>query len=386
VTAAKKVSKTKETKVNTKAKQSSVKVIGESSVMEKLLAKHEAEVKSYSQGDKVRGKIQEITPKRVVVDIGGKSEAIVAEKAFKEAESYIKTLKVGDIVEASVIIPETYDGFTILSFRHASANASWKRVEVAEKKGTPLKVDVRSVLTSGLMVSVGGLTGFIPRSQLGKAIVKDLDSLVGKKISAVVIDTDRGSNKVVLSEKEVSEADELAIVRDAIKNIKEGKVFEGVVTTIYDFGCFVTINAAKKGKDKVELDGLVHISELSWDKIGKPEDEVKVGDKVKVKVIGKTKGKLALSMKQTKEDPWDTIEKKYKKDGKVEGKVVKQSDFGVFIQLEPGVEGLIHLTKIPPGKKLGRGDKVNVYIEEVDKKEKRISLGLVLTAKPVGYK
>jgi ribosomal protein S1 len=387
VTAAKKVSKTQKTKGKTKVNKSSVKVISESSVMEKLLAKHEAEVKSYSQGDKVKGKIQEITPKRVVVDIGGKSEAIVAEKAYKEAESYIKTLKVGDVVEASIIIPETYDGFTILSFRHASANASWKRIETAEKDGTPLRVDVRSVLTSGLMVNVGGLTGFVPRSQLGKDIVKDLDSLVGKKINAVVIDTDRSSNKVVLSEKEVSEAEELAIVRDAIKNIKEGEVYEGVVTTIYDFGCFVTIKAGKKkSKDKVELDGLVHISELSWDKIGKPDDEVKVGEKVKVKVIGKTKGKLALSIKQTIKDPWDTIEKKYKKDQKVDGKVVKQSDFGVFIQLEPGVEGLIHLTKIPPGKKLGRGDKVNVYIEEVDKKEKRISLGLVLTAKPVGYK
>jgi ribosomal protein S1 len=383
VTAVKKVSKTQKTKVN----KSSVKVISESSVMEKLLAKHEAEVKSYSQGDKVKGTIQEITPKRVVVDIGGKSEAMVAEKAYKEAESYIKTLKVGDVVEASIIIPETYDGFTILSFRHASANASWKRIETAEKKGTPLRVDVRSVLTSGLVVNVGGLTGFVPRSQLGKDIVKDLDSLVGKKINAIVIDTDRSNNKVVLSEKEVSEAEELAIVRDAIKNIKEGEVYEGVVTTIYDFGCFVTIKAGKKkSKDKVELDGLVHISELSWDKIGKPEDEVKVGDKVKVKVIGKTKGKLALSIKQTIEDPWDTIEKKYKKDQKVEGKVIKQSDFGVFIQLEPGVEGLIHLTKIPPGKKLGRGDKVDIYIEEVDKKEKRISLGLVLTAKPVGYK
>jgi len=357
--------------------------------MDKLLAKHDVEVKSYSQGDKVKGTVIEIIPKRVVVDIGGKSEGIVAEKAYKEAESYIKTLKVGDKIEASIIIPETYDGFTILSLRHATADASWKHVETAEKKGTPLKVDVKKVLAAGLMVNVGGLTGFVPKSQLGKKILKDLDSLVGKKIEAVVIDLARGSNKVVLSEKEVSEAEEIAMVRNAIKGVKEGEVFEGVVTTIYDFGCFVTITTGKgkKPKDKqVQLDGLVHISELSWDKISKPENVVKIGDRIKVKVIGKTKGKLALSIKQTVEDPWDSIEKKYKKDQKVKGKAVKQSDFGVFIQLEPGVEGLIHLTKIPPGKRLNKGDEVAVYIENVDKKEKRISLGLVLTAKPVGYK
>jgi len=384
VTTKKKVLKTQKTR-----KKSTIKIIGGSSVMDKLLAKHDAEVKSFSQGDKVRGAVIEITPKRVVVNIGGKSEAMVAEKAYKEAESYIKTLKVGDEVEASIIIPETYDGFTILSFRHATANASWKRVETAEKKATPLKVDVRNVLTSGLMVNVGGLTGFVPKSQLGKEVLKDLDSLVGKKIEAIVIDTDRGSNKVVLSEKEVSEAEELAIVRNAIKAVKEGEVFEGVVTAVYDFGCFVTITTGKgkKAKDKrVKLVGLVHISELSWDKIGKPNEVVKAGDKVKVKIIGKTKGKLAFSIKQTLENPWDSIEKKYKKDQKVRGKVVKQSDFGVFIQLEPGVEGLVHLTKIPPGKRLVKEEEVDVYIEDVNKKEKRISLGLVLTAKPVGYK
>jgi ribosomal protein S1 len=383
------VTKNKAKKTSKASKNTSVRVISSSSVMDKLLAKHEAQVKSFSQGDKVEGVVLEILPKKVVIDVGGKSEGIVAEKAFKEASSYIKTLKVGDKVEASIIIPETYDGFTILSLRHATANAAWKRIQTAEKKGLPIKSDVKSVIASGLMVNVGGLTGFIPKSQLGGKVLKNLDSLVGKKVEAIVIDTDRSSNKVVLSEKEVSEAEEIAKVRDAIKGVKEGEVFDGVVTTVYDFGCFVTITTGKgkKAKDKkVELDGLVHISELSWDKIGKTDDVVKVGDKVKVKVIGKTKGKLALSIKQTIGDPWDTIEKKYKKDQKVKGKVVKQSDFGVFVQLEPGVEGLIHMTKIPPGKKLTRGDSVDIYVEDVDGKEKKISLGLVLTAKPVGYK
>jgi small subunit ribosomal protein S1 len=134
------------------------------------------------------------------------------------------------------------------------------------------------------------------------------------------------------------------------------------------------------------LEGLVHISELSWDKIGKPEEIVSVGDNVKVKVIGKKNGKLALSIKQTQKDPWEEAEKRYPKDKKVEGKVVRVSDFGMFVSLEPGVEGLVHITKIPPTKKFEVGDDVNVVIEEIDSKAKKLSLGLVLTAKPVGYK
>jgi len=139
-------------------------------------------------------------------------------------------------------------------------------------------------------------------------------------------------------------------------------------------------------KEEVELEGLVHISELSWDKVGRAEDAFKAGDEVKVKVIGKTNGKLAFSIRQTQVDPWDKIEDKYKKESRVKGKISKLTDFGVFVQLEPGIEGLVHLTKIPPGKSLAKGDSVNVYVEEIDPKEKRISLGLVLTEKPVGYK
>ena len=163
--------------------------------------------------------------------------------------------------------------------------------------------------------------------------------------------------------------------------MKEGEVYEGVVTTVSDFGCFVEIR-----ENKVAVEGLVHISELSWEKVDKTSDVVSEGDRIKVKVIGKKGGKLSLSMKQAQEDPWDEAEKKYKKDAKVKAKVVRTSDFGVFARLEPGIEGLIHLTKIPPGKRFEKGQEVNVYVEEVDAKSRKVSLGLVLTTKPVGYK
>ena len=355
--------------------------------MEALLAQYGASVRRLSLGDKVKGVITAKLPGRVVVDIGGKSEGIIAEKAYKEAESLIKNLKVGDEIQAQVIVSETPDGYTILSLRQATADASWTKLQDSREKGTPISVEGISVTNAGVMVDVSGLTGFIPKSQLGKLAAKNPQALIARRFEAVVIDTDRPSNKVVLSEKEVSEKDELELVREAIKSVKESDTYEGEVTSVYDFGCFVKVNVPLKGeKEEVELEGLVHISELSWDKVGRAEDAFKAGDEVKVKVIGKTNGKLAFSIRQTQEDPWDKIEDKYKKESRVKGKISKLTDFGVFVQLEPGIEGLVHLTKIPPGKSLAKGDSVNVYVEEIDPKEKRISLGLVLTEKPVGYK
>jgi len=213
--------------------------------------------------------------------------------------------------------------------------------------------------------------------------------LEGKRFDAVVIDADRENNKVILSEKEISEAEELALVRKAIEEIKEGSIFDGTVTNIYDFGCFVKIEAeVGKGKNKedVPLEGLVHISEISWDKVRQIDDAISPGDKVKVKIIGKSKGRLAMSIKHAQSDPWDDVEKRYKKEKRVKGTVLRMSDFGVFILLEPGIEGLVHMTKIPPGKRFEKGEEVNVYIEEVDKENRKVSLGLVLTAKPLGYK
>jgi ribosomal protein S1 len=232
-----------------------------------------------------------------------------------------------------------------------------------------------------VLVEVDGITGFIPTSQLGREISKKPEDLVGHKFEAKIIDFDKEQNKIVLSEKEVSQADEIGKFRDALKNIPDGAEFDGVVTTVYDFGAFVKIES-----DKVPLEGLVHISELSWDKVQNASDIIKMGDKVKVKVIGKKNEKLALSIKQTLNDPWAGVDKKYTKDTKVEGKVVRISDFGMFVSLEPGVEGLVHITKIPPTQKFEVGDEVDVTVDEIDSKAKKLSLGLVLTSKPIGYK
>lgn len=350
-----------------------------------------------SLGDRVRGKVIKMEPGRVYVDIEGKSEGLVAEKAYKDAEKFIRELHVGDEIEAQVLVPETREGFTILSLRRAMEQAIWKKIEKAFQTGDPIDVLGKSSVPAGLSIDIWGLGGFIPTSQLGSEISKASQQLIGKHFPAKVIDFDRESKKIVLSEKEVSEREELAKSREAIRNIKEGDTFEGKVTTIYDFGCFVRIAVPIKkeksvkgrsslGGENIPLEGLVHISELSWDKVKNPSDVVSVNDKVKVTVIGKRDGKLALSIRKTQKDPWEEVDRKFEKDKKAIGKVVRVSEFGTFVALEPGIEGLIHITKIPPGQKLKEGDNVNVYIEGVDKGARRISLGLILTQKPVGYK
>ena len=354
--------------------------------MGELLEKYGGSFRGLSRGTKIKGTVIEKLPGKLILNIGGKSEGVVAEKAYKEAERFIKDLSIGDEIVTQVIVPETPDGFVLLSLRQATADLSWVKLEKAKKDGTPIRVECKAVTPSGLMIEVYGISGFVPRSQLGSNLAKNMQSLVGARFEAIVIEVIRDSNRVVLSEKEVSEKESLKVVRDAVSGINEGDVFEGEVTSVYDFGCFVKIDAGKD-EEKVPVEGLVHISELSWDKVEKPENVISPHDKVKVKVIGKTSdGKLALSIKQVQKDPWDEIEKKYIKEGRVKGKVVKLSDFGVFVQLERGVEGLVHITKIPPGKRLSKGDEVDVYIEEIDKNAKKISLGLVLTEKPIGYK
>ena len=361
--------------------------------MEELLRVYGGGKSSLKRGDKVKGIIVAKEPKRLVLEIGAKGEGIVAEKAYQESKDYIKELKIGDEVVASVIVGETPDGYTILSLRDAMASSAWKKLEQSLNEKKPIAVYGKSQITSGVTVEVEGLLGFIPSSQLGKEVSKNPSSLVGKHFKALVIDLDRSEYKIVLSEKEVSDSVDLQKIRAAFETIKEGEIYDGVVTIVSGFGCFVKIDVPTDKGKKTEVEGLVHISELSWSKVESVSDLAKEGDKVKVRVISKNlpagrqgMARLALSIKQALKDPWDDAGKKYKKDAKVKGKVVKISDFGVFVQLEDGIEGLVHITKIPHGMRLEYGKEVDVYIEEIDLEARRISLGLVLTTKPVGYK
>lgn len=374
-------------KTSSEVKAKSASRLREPQTMEALLAAYGQGIKGFTRGQKVKGRVIAKFPKSLVLDIGGKSEGIVAEKAFIEARDYIRNLKIGDEVLANVIIPEGKNGETLLSLREASSLSLWNRLEDALKTQKTLFVIVRSVNPSGVSVECEGVFGFIPLSHLGKSAVKNIQFLLGKNLQVKILEISRTQNKVVFSERAVSEEGDIKLGKEAFKKLKPGDVFDGEVTSVADFGCFVKINLGTAGeKEETFVEGLVHISEISWGKVVNIKEVIAKGDIVKVKVIGKTDGKLSLSIKQAESDPWEKVQEKYKQESRVRGKVTKISDFGVFVELEPGIEGLIHMTKIPPGKKLTFGQEVDCYVEEISSESKKLALGLVLTEKPIGYK
>src|SRR5258708_4610715 len=349
--------------------------------MEELLKKYGSKVKGFKRGQKVEARLLDLSKKTATFDIGGKSEGIINDIYFQEARDYLKTLKVGDIVTAVVINPEVADGNVLLSLRHAASDSLWEKVKRDLDKGNIVSVNVKNSNQSGILVDFEGISGFIPTSQIGKVMQQNLGNLVNNSIKVKVIEVDKGKRKIVFSEKAVSEVKEMAEASKAFEEIKTGEVYKGVITTITTFGVFVEIDIKK-----IKVEGLVHISEASWEKSSTPSEMFKVGQKVEVKVLGQHNGKLSLSIKQAEADPWIDASKKFKVEDKVKGKITRNSDFGTFVAIAPGIEGLIHITKIPPATKLNVGDEVNVYIEEIDMKNKKIGLGIMLTAKPVGYK
>lgn len=357
-----------------------------SSSMEELLASVGYKIKSFTKGEKIKAKFVRAGTHVAVFDIGGKSEGLVRDGNFLEAKGLISNLKKGDEVAAVVLEPESREGATLLSLRGAAQETSWRKIRKFQEEGATIEAAVKAVNPHGLVVALENETAFIPNSQLSQVLIKMGEDAVGKHIKAKIIDLDEANARIVLSEKAVSEAASLQVANDALKSISEGDEFKGVVTTVTNFGAFVQIAVPVNNK-KINIEGLVHVSELSWGKVARADEVISVGDKVEVKVVGVEGSKLSLSMKQMTPNPWDSVEKKYHPDDKITGTVVRISDFGAFVEVSPGVEGLIHITKIPPGTALKEGQKVNCYIEEVDRGEQRLSLGLVVTsAKPLGYK
>ena len=352
--------------------------------MEKLLAQMGCELHGWRRGDVAEGIITEKTKRAIYLDIGGKSEAMVIDREMKAARDFIKGLKIGDKVQTIVTQPENDKGQTLLSLKRAAADQIWGEFEEKLKTGVSLKVKGKEVNRGGLVVEVKSLQGFIPASCFGAKLSGKVSELVDKILEVRVIEVDREKNRLIFSEKEVSEAGLLKAQQGALAKIKTGDVFKGQVTGVMPFGLFVKVQT----KDKIPLEGLVHISEISWEKVEEPVKFHKEGDKVEVKVLAmdQKSGKLNLSLKQLMPDPWKKIKKKYKKENRVKGKVVRLAPFGAFVLLEPGIEGLIHISKIPAEKSIDIGDKVDCYVEMVDPENRRMSLGLVLKEKPVGYK
>lgn len=361
------------------------------STMEELLKSTGYTLKGFKRGEMVKGKVVEVTGRTVYIDIGGKAEAVVAEKEFALSKEYFKAMKPGDEITGVVLITENDAGQVILSLKRAAADSKWKQFEDALAEEKTIVVKGKDVTKGGLLVDADGVYGFIPASQLSRDFENNSAALVGKNINAKVIEVDRQQNRLVLSEKAVSEAEEIEKRKKVLEAVKLDSEYTGKVVGIVPFGAFVEISLESKPKpkkDEEKLEGLVHISEMSWEKVDEVAKFLKEGQEVKVQVIGvdEENGKLALSMKRLSDDPWSVVGKKYKVDSKHEGTVTKITPYGILVRMEKGIEGLIHASKMPANMPFKEGDKVEVFVESLDLEKRRLSLGVVLTEKPVGYK
>ncbi len=385
-TKTKAVVKKEETKKTTSiAKKSSVKK--QPANMEELLASSGYTITVPHKGETLTGLVTTIGRKMVLVDIGAKTEGVVTGKEFEQAREFIKTLSVGDEIDVYIINEETDKGQILLSLKRAMLGKLWGMLEDYLKNEK--EVVVRGIETNrgGMIVKWQGLRGFVPSSQFGVKWVDKLDQLVGKKFKVKPIEVDREKNRLIFSEKHVSEADLLERRKKALASVKVGEIYKGKVTGLMSFGAFVNVEVPV-GKEKGEIEGLVHISEISWEKVNDIHQYLKIGEEIEVKVLGVEEGtgKLNLSIKQLKPDPWKKIEEKYAEGKKVRGTVSRIAPFGVFIHFEPGVDGLIHVSKLPAGKRMKVGDEVEVFVENLDPEHRRMSLAIVLTEVPVGYK
>ena len=357
------------------------------STMDELLASVGYKLKGFRRGEVVVGIVKEVTAKTMYVDIGGKAVAVVAEREYELSRDYFKSLKTGDEVTGTVLVAENDAGQVVLSLRKAAAESRWKHFEEALAADSIMTVKVKESTKGGLLVDAEGVIGFVPTSQLSKEIEGDVANLVDRNLQVKVIEVDREQNRLVMSEKAVSEAEEIASRKKALSVVELNGEYDGVIMGMVPFGAFVEIKVGKGAKAQT-LEGLVHISEVSWEKVDEVSKVFKDGDKVKVKVIGvdEENGKLALSVKRLSSDPWSVVAEKFKIDTNHAGVVSKIAPYGVLVRLEKGIEGLIHASKMPVDRSFKEGDKVDVFVESVDLSKRRLSLGVVLTAKPVGYK
>lgn len=358
------------------------KTVNEPTTMEELLLLETDKVHGLKRGTIVDGVVAEITPKSIFIDVGAKTDGVVLGKEFERSRDFVRNLKPGDKVKAYVGSTENEKGQILLSLRQAAVDFAWESYNKMLQSGEITEARGRELNKGGLIVDASfSLQGFVPGSQIGSSWQGKMDQLVGRKLEVKVIEVNREQNRLVFSEKLVSDAEKIQKTAQAIKKLKLEDVFEAEVTQVAPFGVFVKV----KVEDE-EIEGLIHISEISWQKVDELVKLYKPGDKLQVKVISTEEGRVQFSVKQLLPDPWQELEKKYPLDSQLSGRIVRLTSFGALVEIEPGIEGLVHISKIPPELSINEGDKIDVYIESIDLKGRRISLGLVLSQKPIGYK
>src|SRR5213082_2973008 len=339
-----------------------------------LLDQFEQEQSTLQEGEVVRGTVIGITERGVVIDFGYKSEGIVNQNEFMEDGQL--TVKRGDEVDVLVKNMETAEGFPLLSRADAVRLRAWDDLEKAFNDGTPIKGRVAERIKGGLRVDVDGIAAFLPGSQVDVRPIRNLDSLRGREIEAKVIKLNRKRSNVVLSRKAMLEEQNAGRKGDTLDQIEEDIIVEGQIKNLTDYGAFVDLGG---------VDGLLHVTDMSWGRVQNPGEMFRVGENVQVKVLkfDRERERVSLGYKQLLPDPWETIEERFPLGTRMTGKIASVTDYGAFVELEPGVEGLVHVSEMSwskrikhPSKIVSAGDTVEVEVLSVDPKARRISLGM----------
>ena len=337
---------------------------------------YEQSLQSVQMGGVLTGKVVQINADTVMVDVGWKTEGYIPARELRDDQGNI-TINVGDEIEV-LVDRRDQDGNLVLSRDKAAKIKIWDDVKLACEQNTPVKGTVIERVKGGLSVDIG-IPAFLPGSQVDIRPVRDLDRYVGQSFLFNVLKYDRKRNNVVLSRRTILEKEREAEKLDTLQNIEEGKIVEGVIKNITDYGLFIDLGG---------IDGLLHVTDISWGRITRPSDHFSKGEKIRVKVLSfdREKERVALGLKQLALNPWETIKDKYPIHSVVEGRVVNLTDYGVFVELETGVEGLIHVSEMfwtreikHPSKVLSIGQPVKVMILDINIETKRISLGLKQT-------
>jgi small subunit ribosomal protein S1 len=342
-----------------------------------MLDQFEQEQSSFQEGEVVRGTVIGITERGVVIDFGFKSEGIVNTTEFME--NGVVAVKPGDEVEVLIKSMETQEGLPLLSRADAVRIRAWDNIEKAYNEGTTIKGRVTERIKGGLRVDIDGIPAFLPGSQVDIRPVRNLDSLRNQEVEAKVIKLNRKRSNVVLSRKAVIEDKNQNKKGETLGFLEEGIIVEGQIKNLTDYGAFVDLGG---------IDGLLHVTDMSWGRLQNPAEIFKVGDSVQAKVLkfDKDRERVSLGYKQLLPDPWESVEERYPIGARVSGKVASITDYGAFIELEAGVEGLVHVSEMTwskrlkhPSKIVNVGDDVEAEVLGVDTKARRISLGIKQT-------
>jgi small subunit ribosomal protein S1 len=355
----------------------------------RIVPNYDATLHPFQEGDVVTGHVVRIDNDEVLVDIGYKSEGVipVSELSIRKSVDPGDEVSLGEEVDALVLTKEDQDGRLILSKKRARFEKAWRRIEAAAESGEPVEGTVIEVVKGGLIIDLG-VRGFLPASLVDIRRVPNLDEYMSQTIECKVIELNRSRNNVVLSRRAVLEEQRKEDRERILDRLQPGQVVEGTISNIVDFGAFVDLDG---------IDGLIHISELSWSHVNHPSEILSIGDTVSVKVldIDRDRQRISLGLKQTQEDPWQRVVDTYNIGDELEGVVTKVVTFGAFVEILDGVEGLVHISELAqhhvenPREIIQPGDPVRVKILEIDSDRRRLSLsikrveGQVLPVRPI---